>query len=63
MLSCNSKIVYIGQKAIPQLWVFLSKWNSPEAVCNADTEEMNAVLKPLGLHLKRTQLIKSMSGK
>ncbi|KAJ9593685.1 hypothetical protein L9F63_014733 [Diploptera punctata] len=49
------------QKAIPQLWVFLNKWSSAEAVCNANMEDIVEVLKPLGLHEKRAQLIKNMS--
>ncbi|PSN37521.1 hypothetical protein C0J52_14909, partial [Blattella germanica] len=47
--------------AIPRLWVFLNKWNSPQAVCEGDVREIIDVLKPLGLQEKRAVLIKQMS--
>ncbi|XP_022102507.1 methyl-CpG-binding domain protein 4-like [Acanthaster planci] len=46
-----------GVKAIPVLWKFFESWPNPEVTRKADWKDMVGMLRPLGLHQKRAQMI------
>ncbi|XP_033647792.1 methyl-CpG-binding domain protein 4-like [Asterias rubens] len=46
-----------GVKAIPVLWKFFESWPNAEVTRKADWTDMVELLHPLGLHLKRAQMI------
>ncbi|KAL0269652.1 UNVERIFIED_CONTAM: hypothetical protein PYX00_007307 [Menopon gallinae] len=50
-----------GKTAIPVFWQFIDKWGSPEEVISADEQEIEEILKPLGLHRKRAVMLKRFS--
>ncbi|XP_038054571.1 methyl-CpG-binding domain protein 4-like isoform X2 [Patiria miniata] len=50
-----------GVKAIPVLWKFFDSWPNPEVTRKADWKDMVEMLRPLGLHQKRAQMIVRLS--
>lgn len=52
-----------GQVALPVLWSFFDQWPSPESTRAADWRKIADLLRPLGLHEKRAQILIQFSGK
>ncbi|XP_041348410.1 uncharacterized protein LOC121367991 isoform X2 [Gigantopelta aegis] len=46
-----------GKAAIPLLWKFFNRWNTPEAARNASPEAIARLMQPLGLQEKRAETI------
>ncbi|XP_046406484.1 methyl-CpG-binding domain protein 4-like [Ischnura elegans] len=46
-----------GKNAVPIVLKFLDTWNTPESVLHADINEMENLIRPLGLQKKRAQTI------
>ena len=51
-----------GKAAIPVLWQFFEKWDSPEVTRSADWKPIAELLHPLGLHEKRAKMLIRFSG-
>jgi endonuclease III len=50
-----------GVQAEPALWVILSRWPTADALADADVEQLEAVIRPLGLWRRRARTLKCMS--
>ncbi|XP_072176784.1 uncharacterized protein [Diadema setosum] len=46
-----------GKKAIPVVWEFFKKWDTPEKTREADWKEIADLLQPLGLFEKRAKML------
>lgn len=46
---------------MPIFWKFIEKWDNPQAVINANEEEISNLIQPLGLHKKRAAMFKRFS--
>ncbi|EEB12336.1 conserved hypothetical protein [Pediculus humanus corporis] len=50
-----------GKSAIPIFWEFIKRWNTPEALIDEKEEEIEKLIKPLGLQKKRAFMLKKFS--
>ncbi len=48
-------------QAEPYFWKVIKKWPSPEALSKADLEDLEKIIKPLGLSRRRALSLKKMS--
>ena len=48
-------------KAEPYFWEVLTRWPTPEALSEADIEELVDLIQPLGLSQRRAKTLKKMS--
>ncbi|KAG8237712.1 hypothetical protein J437_LFUL017500 [Ladona fulva] len=51
-----------GKLAVPIIHQFLHKWDTPQAVMSGSLEEMEELIRPLGLQRKRAKTILQFSG-